>query len=117
MSSRAARFAEFLRRLEAAPPASSAEEAMELLANTLDRVEDELTAIPFDPDNWLNAGRMYPPQVDSAREVPGRPDVTRSRSVGHNTWIATNGAIRIAEVGSSVVLDKPGADGCTIDLP
>jgi hypothetical protein len=112
-----ARFAEVVRRLEAALPAASADEAMTLLSTTLNQVEDELTDIPFNPDRWLNDGRMYPPQPDSAREVIGRPDLARYRSRGHNTWIRTNGAIRIVEIATTaVVLDKPGADGCRVDL-
>jgi hypothetical protein len=58
---------------------------------------------------------MYPPQPDSKRAVPGRPDVTRYRSKGHSTLIGESGAIRIIDHGSGdVVLDKPGADGHTI---
>lgn len=112
-----ARLAEFVQRMEAAPPAGSADEAMTLLSNTLNEVEDELTDIPFDPDRWMNDGRMYPPQADSAREVDGRADLTRYRSVRHNTWIRTNGAIRIEELQTrAVLLDKPGGDGCRVDL-
>jgi hypothetical protein len=118
MISKAARFAEFLKQLDESSPASSAEEALEILAATLNGVENEFTSIPFEPDKWLNDGRMYPPQPDSARSVPGHRDITRYRSVGHNTWIAANGAIRIAEAATgAVVLDKPGADGCRVDLP
>jgi len=114
---RQARFAEFVRRMEAAPPATSGDEALILLSRTLNHVESELTSIPFDPDRWLNDGRMYPPQEDNAREVPDRPDLKRYRSRGHNTWIMVNGAIRIVGIETSVVvLDKPGEDGCRIDI-
>lgn len=37
--------------------------------------------------------------------------VTRYRSLGHNTYIAENGAIEIAAVGGDVLLTKAGADG------
>ena len=75
-----------------------------------------MTDIPFDPDAWLSDGRMYPPQGDSRRKVPGRNDLVRYRSLGHNTWIGANGAIRIAGVDGQVFLEKPGADGRTVEL-
>jgi len=110
------RLAEFVRRMIAAPRVSSAEEAMELLSDTLNQVEDELTAIPFAPDRWRDDGRIYPPQSDSARAVPGRPDVTRYRHVNHDTFIGANGAIRIVECDTGgIVLEKRGENGCGID--
>jgi hypothetical protein len=49
------------------------------------------------------------------RRITDHPQVSRFRSRKHNTWIAENGAIKIAEVeGGKVCLDKPGADGMTI---
>jgi hypothetical protein len=79
--------------MQAAPAAASADEAMTLLSNTLNEVEDELTDIPFDPDRWMNDGRMYPPQADNMRAGDDRTDLTRYRSLHYNTWIRTNGAI------------------------
>jgi hypothetical protein len=115
---RSERLAIFLDRLSAAPAASSAEEALILLAATLNGVEDEFTTIPFDLSRSQSDGRMYPPLPDSAREVPGRPDVTRYRSRAHNTWVAANGAIRIASVdGGEPLLDKAGTDDRKADLP
>lgn len=106
-----------LARLTAAPRAATADEALALIENRLNRVEDELTHIPHDPKAWLADGRMYGPRSDSARRVPGHPDVTRYRSRGHNIWIARNGAIRISEVSSgATLLDLPGADGCRLEL-
>jgi len=107
----------FLERLSAAPAASGAEEALILLAATLNGVEDEFTTIPFDLSRSESDGRMYPPLPDSARDVPGRPEITRYRSRAHNTWIATNGAIRIDSIGGEdSLLDKAGADGRKVDL-
>lgn len=70
----------FCRRLVAAPPASDHDEAMQQLSDILNRVEDEMTAIPYDPTFSLNDGRRYPPQSDCEKVVRGRTDVTRSRS-------------------------------------
>ena len=114
-ASKGERIREFFRRLRAAPPAADHAEAMRQIADILNRVEDEMTSIPFDPAFPLNDGRMYPPLPDSKRAVPDRTDVTRYRSKGHSTLIGENGAIRIIDHGpGGVVFDKPGADGETI---
>jgi hypothetical protein len=110
------RLALFLRRLQDAPPAGNADAALTLLADVLNAVEDEYTSIPFNPSRWLDDGRMYPPQADSRRRVPGRVDLTRYRSRGHNIWIGANGAIRIEtlpdeEIHKPCIIDKPGQDG------
>lgn len=115
------RVAEFLERMEVAPPAASHEEARSLLDNTLNAVEDEFSGVSFDPEKHLHDGRLYPPQNDSRRSVVGRSDVVRYRSRGHNIWIGHNGAIRIEKIGrgghpSICCLDKPGADGKTVEL-
>ncbi|MEQ8966374.1 MAG: hypothetical protein RID91_11155 [Azospirillaceae bacterium] len=116
MMPKSERVAEFLRRLGDAPPASSHGEAFDLLADTLNRVEDEFTDVPFDPTRYLSDGRLYPPQADSSRSVDGRPDLTRYRSRGHNTWIGENGAIHVRTLNGTVLLDKPGAGGKTAEL-
>jgi hypothetical protein len=76
---RSERLALFIERLSAAPAANSTEEALILLAATLNGVEDEFTTIPFDLSRSDSDGRMYPPLPDSARDVPGRPT---SRAIG-----------------------------------
>ena len=108
------RFAEFLRRLATAPTASDFDEGYRQLGDILNAVEDELTSIAFDPDNWQTDGRMYPPQMDSLRSVPGRPDVKRFRSKQHSTLIGDNGAIEIRDGHDGSIFTKPGADGQTL---
>lgn len=77
------RFQEFLERLRKAPSAETGDEAKRLIDETLNKVEDDLTDIPFNPDHWRTDGRMYPVQEDNASDVDGQ----------------------------EVVLEKPGADG------
>lgn len=114
-ASRGERLSEFLRRLGAAPPASNHDEAMALITDLLNQVEDEMTSIPHDPAFPLNDGRMYPPLADAKRPVSGRPDLVRYRSRAHSTIISDAGAIQIIDHGSGrVVLEKPGADGRSI---
>jgi hypothetical protein len=109
------RLAEFFRRLSNAEPAASAEAAYMMLAKLLNAVESELTDAQFAPNEWLRDGRMYPPLEDNEYPVPGKPKLKRYRSRSHNTIIADNGAIRIELIDGQRVLDKPGADGKTIE--
>jgi hypothetical protein len=110
-ATRAERFSEFVRRLNEAPSASSADNALALLTSILNEVEDELAGVPYDPARWQTDGRLYPPQADSRRTVADRTDVVRYRSRAHNTYIAENGAIEIVAISGEVILRKTGADG------
>jgi hypothetical protein len=116
LPSKQERFEEFLRRFEQSPNASSHDEALRLLSETLNAVEDEMTDIPYQPDRWQTDGRMYPPQEDNARRLEERGDVTRYRSRGHNTYIRENGAIEIQDINGATLFEKPGADGRGVEL-
>ena len=110
-ATKAERFAEFLRRLASAPPATDFAGALRLIGDTLNAVEDAMTSIPFDPSRWMTDGRMYPPQADSERAVPGRAGVRRFRSKAHNTLVGDSGAIEIRDLSGGRIFAKPGADG------
>lgn len=101
----------FLERMEAAPPLNSANEALALLSDVLNSVEDEFSEVPYNPHLWKSDGRMYPPQEDNARKVPNRPLLRRYRHLNHNTFIGQNGSIRIETISGKLLLDKAGADG------
>jgi hypothetical protein len=107
---KAKRFEMFLQRLDAAPPASSAEEALSLLAVVLNAVEDEHSETPNNPQTWKDDGRMYPPQEDKRRTLPDRPSLCRYRSAKHYTFIGTNGAIQIQTLDEQIIFDKAGHD-------
>lgn len=108
--------AEFIRRLEAADPVDSGATAFELLSRTLNEVEDEYSMVPYDPSKYRSDHRLYPPQEDNTFPVENRQDLTRYRSAGHNTWISVYGAIRIEDLETICVLNKPGRNGRTIEL-
>jgi hypothetical protein len=101
----------FLKRLAAEKPARSADQALALLAENLNAVEEEHSGIPYNPKLWQADGRMYPPQEDNRRIVPDRPSLRRYRSAEHNTFIGLNGSIRIQDLDGKVMLDKPGHNG------
>ena len=100
----------FLERLEAATPARSADEALNLVAATLNAVEDEHSGLTLAQDP-AGLERMGPPKEDNRREVPGSPSLRRYRSIKHNTFIGVNGSIRVQDLVGKVWLDKPGGDG------
>ena len=82
-----------------------------LLAQTLNVVEDELSGVPYRPQNWRTDGRMYPPQEDSCVKFPERPSLRKYRSKGHYDYIGLNGSIRIETLEAEILLDKSGQDG------
>jgi hypothetical protein len=106
------RLALFVSTMKSLPLSSSMDERRTQLTATLNAIEDEHSGTPYNPETWLTDGRMYPPDDDYKRDVPGRPDLTRFRSRGHNTYFRNNGAVRIEVVTTrDVVLDLPGSDG------
>ena len=111
MWSKARRLQTFLQRLEAAPPASSADEALDLLAKTLNAVEDEFSGVACRPENWRTDGRMYPPQEDARVKRADRPSLRKYRNKGHYDFVGLNGSIRIESLDAETLLDKAGLDG------
>jgi hypothetical protein len=106
------RLEELVRRLLALAPMADHDTARRAINETLNAVEDELSGVPFDPNNWRTDGRMYPVQDDNAFDVDGHPDVTSYLSVAHETLVRANGAFEIrGRTTKVVVLAKPGSDG------
>ena len=116
MVTKQVRFEMFIERLAVADSANSMNGAHQLLSRVLNEVEDELTDIPFSPENYISDGRMYPPQEDSRRDVKCRDDIIRYRSKEHNTYVSKNGAILILGINGIVYLNKSGSDGKGITL-
>lgn len=107
------RLKEFATRLNNHPGANSIAEALKIIAELLNAVEDLFSGVPYDPDASETDGRMYPPTERQRRPNPERPDIARYRARGHITEIAANGAIRIsiAVPPHRILTDKAGGDG------
>ena len=114
---RGERFSLFVQELRDVAPAATYEEAREHLETILNRIEDRHSGASFQPDNWQNDGRMYPPADDFERKSP-YPSVRVFRTRGHYVFYGSNGAIKITSakrpigaMDAEVILDKPGVDG------
>ena len=114
--SKADRLREVFRRLDAAPVCSTFEEAYQLLCDTMNQVEDELTPYPNEPDRWRELDRLFPPQTDRMSVVKEcRVTVRRFDSRGHLTYIAENGAMEFRTLWKvEAVFSKNGIDGRTV---
>ncbi len=108
------RFALFLAAMKQAAAAHDKDSARALLAETLNRIEETHSGVPYDPEKWMTDGRMYPPQ-DDQEQVSPISDVSLFYSRKHCIWVGTNGAVRFERRHPPnmglVELDKPGRDG------
>lgn len=104
------RLQEYYRRLSDHPPVSSAPEALMLVINLLNEVEDELSGLPrIDPPPSPSQpdGRMYPPLQDYIEYNPDGSIWARSKA--HNIKISADGSIQILNRRSQQIeLEKPG---------
>ncbi len=110
----------FMRRLkERAPAASSHDEAMAMLAETLNQVEEEFSGAPYDPEEGGTDGRLYAPKEKYRRPEWERPGVRCYRQVAHATFVAENGAVEIRRIEfqdtgrvlGGIIFEKPGLNG------
>ena len=111
------RIAELVRRLEAAAPASNADEALNLVTSILEAVEDQHSGVANDPSSPFADERIWPPIARYSFAIAGRDDLDCYRQKGHETLIGAGGAILIrTRIETRVILDKPGRDGRKVDL-
>lgn len=99
----------FYERLAAAPPCSTAQEALALVCRLIEEVEDEFCPMPrHDPPPIARTGRMYKPQADSVRRLTG--GVIQARTSGHVIFCRRDGSIAICRRGKvEVEFEKAGA--------
>jgi hypothetical protein len=99
----------FFQKLADAPPAASAEEALALVCQTIEAVEDEFCSVPRETPAPLHfTGRMYAPQADHIRIQPCGALVADTR--GHRVYCQPDGALSIVALPKRrTVFEKPGA--------
>jgi hypothetical protein len=109
------RLAIFFERLRAAEPASNHDAALELLATTLQSVEDEFSGVAYNPDEPGTDGRMYPPETQFRYVAWEKAEVRCYRQTAHASFIGMNGAVEIRTRRGSdlgiIVFEKAGKDG------
>jgi hypothetical protein len=76
------RVAELVRRLEVSVPAGSAEDALRLVTETLNGIEDQYSGVPNDPSSPLTDERIWPPIARYGFMIVGRPDLDGYRQRG-----------------------------------
>jgi len=113
--SKAQRLRVFLEHLQAEVSAADHDEAMALIASTLNKVEDEFSGVSYNPDEPGTDGRMYPPNERFRYSKWERHGVRCYRQTAHATFVGANGAVEIrSRKGGEleeVVFEKPGKDG------
>jgi hypothetical protein len=111
------RIAELVRRLEAAEPVGSADDALCLVTSVLEAIEDHHSGVPNDPASPFADERIWPPIAKYAFALKGRDDLDGYRQRGHETIIGANGAILIrTRIETRVIPDKPGRDGRKVNV-
>jgi|SRR5687768_13201870 len=103
------RLAEFFKRLKNAPPAASAQEALDLVCRLIEEVEDEMCPLPRqDPPPPVDrSARMYPPQGDHIKRLPNGLIIARTRR--HRVFCRPGGGISIVRVAArTVIVHKDG---------
>ena len=94
MHTKRQRLAEIYRRLRAAPPTATDEEALALLGDVMNAVENELSGVPYDSDEatmLVVSKRMYPPLADMQKPTT-IVGVRRFNTVQHEILVGLNGA-------------------------
>lgn len=94
-------------RLDAAAPARTADQALELLSRTLAAVEDELSGVPQEADpGYDTKGRMYPP---APRYITRHPDGSlTAKQKRHIVFCGADGSIQVRLKTGEVEFAKPG---------
>lgn len=102
------RLSEFFRRLTAAPPAATADEAIALVCRLIEEVEDEHCPVPrTEPPPLAFTGRMYAPREDYIHRLPDGSLTASTRR--HRILCRWDGAITVVHMtDKSVVFTKPG---------
>jgi hypothetical protein len=111
--SRGERIAELWRRLDTAAPPKDADEALGLVSRTLDKVEDDLSGVPKNPNPSLTPdGRMYPPQEDMiVRHADG---AITAKTRGHAIEISPGGSMKFyLRHNGELAYSRGGADAAT----
>lgn len=116
-ASKKERLDELYRRLRHKHPFASLSDARGALEIVMREVENELTDIPeaVDPVTALTDGRMYPPHDDFLVKTSSSDVLCFKHRARTLTFIAVNGAIRIASSENVSLVDLKGRDGRTVD--
>jgi hypothetical protein len=82
------------------------------VSSFMDVIRSKINTAAFMPGRWKEDGRMYPPFLCDAEDLPERPGMYKLQSRKHASYIGTDGSIEIIRISSVPTLSAAVMISC-----